>query len=250
MANAPFSLGNLGAPVAPPVLPQQMPLLQQQPQSLLPGQGQPAALTPDQLSLATMANPVAAGGAAGFKAPRGLEHVRSKIGINQYGERVIRNSGRSRGYNSGYNSRSYNSRSYNSRSYNSRSYNSRSYSRSNGFAPTFGVGAAVKSSLIWGGAISLLINGYQYFNKQETGATATTNVASDLVSSAVGGAAGAMASWAGAGMLASLGVSGMALSLAGIGIGIAGFMCADFMLRQTPLFKNFQNGVYKLFGGT
>jgi hypothetical protein len=203
-----------------------------------------------------VANPALVGGLSGYKAPRGLEHVRTKLNINMYGQRVYRASGRGGGrggYNNygggrgGYNS---NSRGWgNNNSYRSMGGNGGPRVGQSGFTPAFGVWAAVKSSVIWGTVLSAGINGYQYFNKQETGAQAGANVSGDVVSSVVGGAAGALVSYAGGGMLAAMGMSGIALSLTGIGLGIAGFFVADQLLRKTPMFQSFQSGVYKMFGG-
>ena len=249
------------APVQPqyPALPAYPPVPGQQPQYPYnpAAPGQPAALTPDMMSLSQLANPVGAGGMAGYKAPRGLEQVRTRLAINKFGQRVYRGAnsyGGGRSYSRGYGGGGYGNNyggGYGSRSYGSRSYGSRYNSRysQSGYSAPFGVWAAVKSSVIWGGIISLAINGYQYMNKQETGATAGANVAGDLVSSAVGGAAGALASWAGAGALAAMGLTGFALSAGGILIGIGGFMAADYVLRQTDIFKSLQRGAYQLFGG-
>lgn len=257
---------NINLPVAAPSQPAYTPV--QQPAA--PGAPgfyypqQPAATQPSSMSGSSLADTLAVGALAGYKAPRGIEHVRQLVGVNKFGQSVRRYSsgsrgGYGRGYNSGYGrggsyGNSYSrGGSYGSSRYNSRSY--RGYSNgggrvgSRGGGMPFGLMAAVKSSVIWGGLISLATNGYQYFNKTETGAQAGSNVASDVVSSAVGGAGGAIASYAGAGMLAAMGMSGGLLTIAGIGIGIAGYFVADQLLRHTSIFQSFQQGVYKLLGG-
>jgi hypothetical protein len=209
-----------------------------------------------QTGLSQLANPTVIGGLSGYKAPRGLEHVRTKLNINMYGQRVYRsgNRGGGRGYNSnsgyGRNSNSYNSRSWGgNNNYRSMGRNGGGRVGQSGFQPTFGVWAAVKSSVIWGSVLSVGMNAYKVFNKTETGAQAGANVSGDVVSSAVGGAAGALVSYAGGGMLAAMGMSGLALSLSGIGLGIVGFFIADQLLRKTTMFQGFQSSVYKLFGG-
>lgn len=222
------------APASPFQTPAAQPVLFNQPaQTTMPTLDQ---FTSSAASLSQVAQPAIVGGVAGFKAPRGIENVRSKIGVNRYGQST-RSVSRSR-------------------SYSSRSYNSRSYSRSSGGArvgssrlASFGLGAAIKSSVIFGGLTSLAINGYSWFNKRETGAQAGANVTGDLMSSAVGGAAGAVTSYVGAGMLASMGMGGGLLTIAGLGLGIAGYFVADKLLRQTNLFKSIQSGAYQLFGG-
>lgn len=193
-----------------------------------------------------MAGALGVGGVAGYKAPRGLESVRAKLKITKYGQRSAVGRSTSRG-------NSY--RNYRDNGYRNgyRSYETRSSSRGRvsyrGQGDPFGMVAAIKSSVIIGGVISVATNAWELYNKRETGAQAGANVAGDLVSAAVGGAGGAVVSTVGCGMLAAMGMSGGLLSIAGIGLGIGGYFLADTFLRNTTLFKSFQSGVYKLFGG-
>jgi hypothetical protein len=199
-----------------------------------------------------MAGAVGVGGVAGYKAPRGLESVRAKLKITKYGQRsaVGRSSARSSSYRGGNSYGNYRDNGYRN---GYRSYETRGSSRGRvgyrGQGDPFGMVAAIKSSVIIGGVISVATNAWELYNKRETGAQAGANVAGDLVSAAVGGAGGAVVSTVGCGMLAAMGMSGGLLSIAGIGLGIGGYFLADTFLRNTSLFKGFQSGVYKLFGG-
>lgn len=240
MANPNFNL-------ALPQLPQQLP--QQQPQYAAPvfSPNQPLPQVPgipaDGFKGSTEMNallmPIGVGGSVGYRAPRGLENVRAKLGITKsgraVGSSVRRTSTRVRYDQYGNQIRT-----------RSRSGASVGSSRT---PAAFGIWSAVKSSVIIGGVISALTNGYALFKGQQTGAQAGANVAGDLVSSAVGGAAGAVASWMGCGMLASMGLAGGMLTVAGLGLGIAGYYVADKILRNTTLFQQFQHGVYAMLGG-
>ncbi|MDB5097824.1 MAG: hypothetical protein JWM80_2245 [Cyanobacteria bacterium RYN_339] len=201
------------------------------------------------LSGTNMVEALGVGGIAGYKAPRGLQGVRSELKITKTGARSAagRSYGRGNSYG-GYRDNGYRNgyRSYNSRSYNGRSNGGRSRV---GSAQPFGLWAAVKSSVIIGSLISVATNGWELYNKRETGAQAGANVAGDVASSAVGGAGGAVASYIGCGLLETFGAGGGLLTIAGIGLGIGGYFLADKLLRNTTIFKSFQSGVYKLFGG-
>jgi hypothetical protein len=199
------------------------------------------------VSGSNMAEALAVGGVAGYKAPRGLQGVRSELKITKTGAKSA--AGR------GYSSRGNRYGSYRDDGYRNgyRSYSSNSRSRGGrsrvGSAQPFGLWAAVKSSVIIGSLVSVATNGWELYNKRETGAQAGANVAGDVVSSAVGGAGGAIVSYMGCGMLEMMGAGGGLLTIAGIGLGIGGYFLADTLLRNTNLFKSFQSGVYKLFGG-
>ncbi|HEY9724157.1 MAG TPA: hypothetical protein V6D47_19310 [Oscillatoriaceae cyanobacterium] len=113
-----------------------------------------------------------------------------------------------------------------------------------------GIKDAVKKSVIWGGLISVAINGYQLVKKQETTADAATNVAGDLVSSAAGGAVGAVASAVATPVLAGMfGPMSWVVTLGGIAAGIGGYMLCDHFLRQTSFFQGLQAKVRSMFGG-
>jgi hypothetical protein len=189
------------------------------------------------------------GGMTGYKAPRGLQGVRNELKITKTGAKSYVGRNYSRSYRGGNSYGGYRDNGYRNgyRSYSSRG---RGGSRVGTRGPSpFGLWAAVKSSVIFGSIISVATNGWELYNKRESGAQAGANVAGDVVSSAVGGAGGAVASYIGCGILETMGAGGGLLTIAGLGLGIGGYFLADTLLRNTNIFKSFQSGVYKLFGG-
>jgi hypothetical protein len=98
--------------------------------------------------------------------------------------------------------------------------------------------SAVKTSVIVNGLFSLAINGWKVYNKTETVGQAGGEVTGDLMSAVVGGAAGGAASAVGTFALAGILGTGLPLTLAGIGLGIAGYMLADGVLRKTKFFND------------
>jgi YD repeat-containing protein len=190
--------------------------------------------------LQSLLQPLAVGGSAGYRAPRGLESVRARLGITKSGAAV----GTARRTTTRVRYDQYGQRIA------SRSRSGQARVGSSSRQPAaFGIWSAVKSSIIIGSVVSAVTNGYALLKGQVTGAQAGTNFAGDVVSSAVGGTAAAVASWAGCGMLASFGMAGGLLTVAGIGLGIAGYFVADKLLRETTQFKSFQSGVYSMLGG-
>jgi hypothetical protein len=109
-----------------------------------------------------------------------------------------------------------------------------------------GILSAVKSSVLFNGAISLALNGYKVFKKEQTVSDAGGNVTGDIASAAVGGAAGAAASAAGTALLAGVIGTGFPLTLVGLGLGIGGYMLADKVFRNTTLFKSLTQGAHDL----
>jgi hypothetical protein len=130
----------------------------------------------------------------------------------------------------------------------SRSMRTKANASANARGATFaGIKSAVKSSVLVGGLLSLATNGWQVYKKQEDVATAGANVSGDLVSSAVSGAAGAAVSSIGTMALTAVGLTaGLPLTLAGIALGIGGYMIADKFLRATPIFQKLTSGVHDL----
>lgn len=108
--------------------------------------------------------------------------------------------------------------------------------------------SAVKSSVLINGIISVAVNGYMVATNKRTVADASGEVAGDLTSAVVGGAAGGVASAAGTFLLAGILGTGLPLTLAGMALGVAGYMVADTMLRQTPIFNQIKSSVRKMFG--
>lgn len=106
-----------------------------------------------------------------------------------------------------------------------------------------GIMSAVKSSVLFNGLISLGLNGYKVYKKEQGVADAGANVTGDIASAAVGGAAGAVASAAGTALLAGVIGTGFPLTLVGLGLGIGGYMLADTFFRKTALFQNIKTGV-------
>jgi hypothetical protein len=106
-----------------------------------------------------------------------------------------------------------------------------------------GIMSAVKSSVLFNGLISLGLNGYKVYKKEQGVADAGANVTGDIASAAVGGAAGAAASAAGTALLAGVIGTGFPLTLVGLGLGIGGYMLADTFFRKTALFQNIKTGV-------
>lgn len=98
--------------------------------------------------------------------------------------------------------------------------------------------SAVKTSVIFNGLFSLGINGWKVYSKEQTVAAAGGNVAGDLMSAVVGGAAGGAASAAGTFLLAGVLGTGLPLTLAGIALGIAGYMVADGVLKNTKIYND------------
>lgn len=106
-----------------------------------------------------------------------------------------------------------------------------------------GIMSAVKSSVLFNGVISLALNGYKVFKKEQGVADAGANVTGDVAAAAVGGAAGAAASAAGTALLAGVLGTGFPLTVVGLGLGIGGYMLADTFFRKTALFQNLKTGV-------
>jgi hypothetical protein len=177
-------------------------------------------------SIAATAAPLVPGAVAGYKAKEGIVG-----GLRQ--ARTIRNARyRARAYGGRYGS-------------SSRSYKGKSAVGSGSSKMFGGLGAAVKSSIIWGGVVSLATNGYKVFKREQNIADAGKNVSGDLVSAGVGGAAGAAASAIATPMLAAaLGPASFLVTLGGIGAGIGGYMIADHFLRKTALFQNLTTKVH------
>lgn len=107
-----------------------------------------------------------------------------------------------------------------------------------------GVWSAVKFSVLLKGATSLAMNAYRVYTGRETMADGGANVAGDLVSSVVGGAAAGVASGLGTYLLSGLFGTGMLLTVAGAVIGCAGFFVADGLLRQTTLYNQLKAKVH------
>ncbi len=97
---------------------------------------------------------------------------------------------------------------------------------------------AIKTSVIFNGLFSLAINGYKVYAKQSTVGQAGGEVTGDLMSAVVGGAAGGAASALGTFALAGILGTGLPLTLAGIGLGIAGYMLADGVLKKTSFYNS------------
>lgn len=170
-------------------------------------------------ALAMQAAPHVPGAVAGYQAKEGLVNGMRKA-------RTIRNG-------------QYRTKAYGGRYGSSRSYKGKSAIGAGGNSIFGGIAKAVKSSILWGGAISLGLNAYKVIKKEQTIADATANVSGDLASAAVGGAAGATASAIATPILAGIfGPASFLVTLGGIGIGIGGYMLADHFLRQTSFFQN------------
>ena len=106
---------------------------------------------------------------------------------------------------------------------------------------------AVKSSLVVGAVMSLVVNGVMLSRGQENFALATTNVASDVVASGVGGIAGAGATMAGAAILGGFMAPGLLLTVGAGLCGLGGILLADALLRQSQTFQNVQAKIYGMF---
>jgi hypothetical protein len=125
-----------------------------------------------------------------------------------------------------------------------RGYGSRYTTRSTGRARVGMTGkvggqfmSAVKTSVIWGSLISIGVNTWGVMKNQQTFAQAGSNITGDVMSSVVGGVGGAAASALGTAIFGGMLGSGLMLSVASIGFGIAGFMIADGIFRNTNFFK-------------
>jgi hypothetical protein len=143
---------------------------------------------------------------------------------------------------------SYRARAYGGRYSSSRSYRGKSAVGTGGGRMFSGITSAVKSSVIWGGLLSLAFNGYKVYKKEQTVSAAGTYIAGDVASAVVGGAAGAALSAVGTPILAGmLGPASILVTVGGIGLGIAGYYVADKFFRNTSLFASIHNGAYNLF---
>lgn len=175
------------------------------------------------------------GAIAGAKVARVMRSIgrggRSRVGYSR--SYAPRNS-----YGNGYNS------GYRSQGYRSSSRRTGGVMRSGGAMSR--IMSSVKTSLIVGTLISVVFNGYQLSKNQITKGEAGANIAGDVVSSAVGGAAAAVASMAGTALFGGMLGTGFALTAGGMAFGVAGFMVADYFLRKTTLFQNFQNKIYTM----
>ena len=177
-------------------------------------------------------------------AMRAAPHVPGAVAGYQAKEGVVNGLRRARTVrNAQYRSRAYGGRYGTS----SRSYKGKSAVGTGGSTMFGGLGKAVKSSVLWGGAISIALNGYKVFKKEQTLAQASANVTGDVASAAVGGAAGAAASAIATPMrAAAFGPASLLVTLGGIGVGIAGYMVADHFLRQTTFFQTLTSKAQQL----
>lgn len=103
-------------------------------------------------------------------------------------------------------------------------------------------------SALVGGGISLVINGYQAATGKIQTSEAAGNIAADAVTSAVGGigavAIGGTVTW-GLGRF----LTGMPLTIIGIGAGIAGSVLATHLFKKTGVDQAVRDGVKGMFGG-
>jgi hypothetical protein len=106
------------------------------------------------------------------------------------------------------------------------------------------VTGAIKSSVIFNGLLSLAINGYKVYNKQETMADGGANFAGDMTSAVVGGAAGGLAAGAGTFLLAGILGTGLPLTLAGMALGCVGYFVADNLLKNTAIYNKIKTTVH------
>lgn len=97
---------------------------------------------------------------------------------------------------------------------------------------------AVRSSVIVGTILSVVTNGWDLIQKRQTFAQAGSNVVGDVMSSAVGGLGGAVASSVGTAMLAGIVGTGFGATIAAVGLGIAGYAITDYFFRKTSFFQN------------
>jgi hypothetical protein len=106
---------------------------------------------------------------------------------------------------------------------------------------------AVKSSVVVGAVMSLVVNAVMLNRGQENFAMATTNVTGDVIASGIGGMAGAGATMLGASILGGFMAPGLLLTVGAGLCGIGGILLADTMLRQSQIFQTLQAKVYGLF---
>lgn len=99
------------------------------------------------------------------------------------------------------------------------------------------LGRTVRNSAIVSTVISAALNGYKVYKNEQTVAQAGANITGDAVAGAAGGLAAGAATALGATVLTTMGIAGLPLTLAGIGLGIAGFMAGDALMRRLPAFE-------------
>ncbi len=198
--------------------------------------GYPTTPPGQQSGLAAMVRPVVTGAIAGLRAIGGVafKTVRRTRSRNSY------YSGAPRGYGSSYATRGYRSAS-------------RSGTRSRGGAKvgmsgnfTSRMWGAVKSSVVIGSIISVVMNGYDMAKNRITFAQAGSNVVGDVMSSAVGGLGGAVASSMGTAMLAGIVGTGFGATLVSLGLGIGGYMLTDYLFRKTNFFQKVTTKVHEV----
>lgn len=178
-------------------------------------------------AIAMQAAPHVPGAVAGYQAKQGIVN-----GLRR--ARTVRNA-------------SYRAKAYGGRYSSSRAYKGKSAVGTGSSTMFGGITKAVKSSVLWGGVISLALNGYKVFKHEQTIARAGSNVTGDVASAAVGGAAGAVASAIATPMLAAaFGPASLLVTLGGIGVGVAGYFVADKFLRNTHFFQSLTTKAHDL----
>ena len=127
----------------------------------------------------------------------------------------------------------------------SRGMSAKAAAASNGRGALLGsITGAIKSSLIFNGLMSLAVNGYKVYKKQETMADGGANFAGDMTSALVGGAAGGLAAGAGTFLLAGILGTGLPLTLAGMALGCVGYFIADNLLKNTSFYNKIKTTVH------
>lgn len=103
---------------------------------------------------------------------------------------------------------------------------------------------AIKTSLIFNGLLSLAINGYMLYTNQETNQDAGANVAGDLTTAVVGGAAAGAATMGGTYLLAGILGVGLPLTLCGMALGCVGYFLAANVWQSTSIYNQIKAAVH------
>lgn len=106
------------------------------------------------------------------------------------------------------------------------------------------LGATTMRSGIISGLVSAATNGYKMYKGELTVAQGGSNIAGDVAGGIAGGLGAGVATALGATVLTTMGIAGLPLTIAGLGLGIVGFLAGDGLLRKLPVFAQGKQWVH------
>ena len=113
-----------------------------------------------------------------------------------------------------------------------------------------GLLSGAENGALFGGLISVAINGYEVVTGREQLGQAAGGVTADTAGGAVSGLAGAATSGLALAAAGAVGLTaGLPLTLLGIAAGVGGAFLANTLFKNSGLYNDIKNGVTRLVGG-